>query len=52
MIFLKSGDAEIKKIDFHNSKEVLNVMSVDTQQRIVPDAFVYGKKKKQMKNVS
>ena len=46
MIFLKSGDAEIKEIDFLNSKEVLNVMSVDIQQRIVPDAFVYGKKKR------
>ena len=47
-IFKKFGDAEIteiKKVDFYNSKEMIDEMNVEIQKIIISDAFACGKNK-------
>ena len=46
MTFLKLGNTKIKTVDFHRSKESINVFDLEFRTNIASDAFAHGKKKK------
>ena len=43
--FLNFGAAEMKKVDFHSSKKLIDVMEVDVKKIIVSYSSAYGKNK-------
>lgn len=50
MIWNRFGGVKIEQLSFHNSEEMINVISADIEKLIISGGFPYGQIKKQMQS--